>query len=809
MKELLLKGVRPEDIVVCYRSVKEDAALLAELFAATGIPFYHDSTLSLTELPLTKALISILQLEQEDWAYDRLMKLVDSNFFRPNWDLSTELLTSNSIQPSVAISTVIRKARLGEGRFSLLRKLNWLAENEPQPRPDVQKSAAQILYQQQIKVAADWLNKLSEIMAPLRKRHSFAEWIELIIFIARDLGLTSSTRNSGTVSEDNRPDLEASQWEFLEKTLFDAVRFCEQFQVAVQKISLTEFQSQLIHLLQRIPYPQTQREQGTVRILEASQIRNLEIDYLFLAGMTEGSFPQTRPEDCLYSETERLQFQEWGIPLGHSATRTQEEMLLFYSIITRARKKLFLSYPSVSSGGEPLFPAPYFQAVQELFTPEAAPLQHVGSLDPLPEPDSMLTFSDLRLVATQQVRQHKPALFAALFSQAVSTPAARTILTTAQMSQARFHTAGFTEYEGIVSNAHNLKLLQEHFTPDYQFSTRQLESFAECPFRFMYAELFQLRSLEPPEIRTDYQRRGIITHDILAALHRQYQDVEHESLSAEAVWVQELFQQLTTEKLVNLPSASDLEQVLLEVEQQLFQQWGDAFGEHWSSYAGEYLETWEERPTPRYVELPFGDVPTGEGKFEVLHESVQFGKSDQSTPSVRVRGRIDRIDVGEHQGKTHYSVIDFKTGNVKKVNLREICSGRKLQLAIYTLAVQRLGLLGEDALPFDLGYWLLNEKGFTRGITRHPQHLPKVLGQMIIDLLNEILDQLLPKLAAEIRTGSFPVYNEDLQCGQFCEFRTICRVGQIRSLPESLGKVVQIGIEDPTRSKQAEEEASS
>ncbi|MCA9039047.1 MAG: exodeoxyribonuclease V subunit gamma, partial [Planctomycetaceae bacterium] len=666
------------------------------------------------------------------------------------------------------------------------------------------ENRARQVYREQLKVAAEWLNRLSEVTAPLRKRHSFAEWIEQLIFIARDLGLPPRSSYSNEKTERQQ---EHQQWEFLEKSLFDAVRFCEQFQIGQQKVSLTDFQSQLVHLLQRIQYPQSQRETGVVRILEASQVRNLEIDYLFLAGMSEGTFPQTRPEDCLYSEAERLQFHEWDIPLGHATTRTQEEMLLFYSIVTRARKQLTLSYPSVSSSGEPLFPAPYFQSVQELFSPEAAPVEHVGSLDPLPQRDSMLTTTDLRLIATDEARLQQPELFATLFTKTETTPAARTILAATKMAQARFHAHGFTPFEGVLSSGYNRQMLAEHFSPEYQYSTRQLEGYATCPFKFMYAELFRLQSLDPPEIRTDYRRRGIITHDILAELHRQYREdggtnlgdnLNPEGLSEEGAWVQNLFHQLTEEKLINLPSATELEQVLLEVEQDLFREWGAAFGQHWSEYSEQFSENWDQRPAPQFVELPFGTVPTEDGKVELLYESVQFGHIEGEAPPVRVRGRIDRIDVGKQGGHAHYNVIDFKTGSAttKTFNLKEICSGRKLQLAIYTLAVQRLGLFGSDALPFDLGFWLLDEKGFRRGLKG--RGLPKILGQAIIEKLNAILDELLPKLAREIQSGYFPVYNEDENCGRFCEFRTICRVGQIRSLPDSLGKQFQAGIEEPS-----------
>ena len=41
------------------------------------------------------------------------------------------------------------------------------------------------------------------------------------------------------------------------------------------------------------------------RILDASDVRNLDVPHLFLAGLSEASFPRSRQDDCLYTEAER------------------------------------------------------------------------------------------------------------------------------------------------------------------------------------------------------------------------------------------------------------------------------------------------------------------------------------------------------------------------------------------------------------------------------------------------------------------------------------------------------------------------
>jgi ATP-dependent helicase/DNAse subunit B len=117
---------------------------------------------------------------------------------------------------------------------------------------------------------------------------------------------------------------------------------------------------------------------------------------LFLGGLNEGSFPRTRHEDCFYNEAERQQLNNHGLALGHRSSQSQDELLLFYGVATRARKSLVLTYPAMNASGQPLFPSPYVVAVQDLFEPDALDVEHAANLDPVPPLDRVLSAADLR-----------------------------------------------------------------------------------------------------------------------------------------------------------------------------------------------------------------------------------------------------------------------------------------------------------------------------------------------------------------------------------------------------------------------------
>jgi hypothetical protein len=62
------------------------------------------------------------------------------------------------------------------------------------------------------------------------------------------------------------------------------------------------------------------------------------------------------------------------------------------------------------------------------------------------------------------------------------------------------------------------------------------------------------------------------------------------------------------------------------------------------------------------------------------------------------------------------------------------------------------------------------------------------LDQAVWGSLVETLEHIIPRLAAGIRAGRFPVFNADPDCTAGCPYNTVCRVAQIRALPEEMGK---------------------
>ena len=101
---------------------------------------------------------------------------------------------------------------------------------------------------------------------------------------------------------------------------------------------------------------------------------------------------------------------------------SQEEMLLFYEVFTRATKRLYLSYPGLDDKAQALLPSPYLAEVERILNLPAA--REMPDLSPLPKGDVPYSAHERRLMAVAQSLEGRGGLLAGL-CQDPQTPCAR------------------------------------------------------------------------------------------------------------------------------------------------------------------------------------------------------------------------------------------------------------------------------------------------------------------------------------------------------------------------------------------------
>ncbi|HUQ70534.1 MAG TPA: PD-(D/E)XK nuclease family protein, partial [Planctomycetaceae bacterium] len=567
-------------------------------------------------------------------------------------------------------------------------------------------------------------------------------------------------------------------WERLQRTLRDAAAADALRTPSPPVLDLAEFLAEFRDLLASEFREPDAEAAGMIRVLGVEQVRHLDAPVLILVGLTEDSFPRGRSDDCLFPDAERRRLSQAGLPMRHAAQHQQDDLFLFFTLLQRWQRRLVLTYSAINTRGHPTFPSPYVTALRTLFTADSLPVHHEGKLDPIPDATHMLSATDQRLAAWEAARTGRPGWLRTLWEQPSSRSTLVNVAAAVEMAVHRFHTPGFTAYEGRLAVETNRQAVAKRFGVQRQFSATELEAYANCPFRFWLETGLGIEPVSAVEDGTDHRERGSLVHAVLSKLSP---DIDAGRAGEELA---DRFRDLVEDRLQKTVSVTELQRALTRIERQLLDQWAAAYADQCDVYTEQIQIVAEGRWQVLDTEYPFGDVPGA--PEDAKARTLSFGETSNR---VQVRGRIDRVDVGQYHDRPAFMVIDYKTGRRPRFSEDDVRSGRALQLMLYALAVRRLGLAPADALPFQLGYWCLKETGFQGGVGTRSQQTLKPIDAAAWQTLERLVDEVVPQLAQGIRAGEFVVDNPDEHCTGYCEFRTVCRVNQIRPLADRLVKL--------------------
>lgn len=766
IQELLREGVRGEEIVVGIRDPESYGDLIDEYFTEGGIPYWCGTASVLRRTPLVIALLQVLRIADEDWSYGALMSGLRNDFVTRGWE-SENLVRS--------LGEFLRFEELTEGREAILERLGLrLDRADEDEREDLEKLRRDL-----------W--KLSEIFSGWEKSGSWSQWVGRLLHIAHELGISR---------EETLSDSERHAWKLLVEGLEGIAELPVLSGTSGDRWSLSEFLKEFEELLVGVTFSERSSREGEVRVLEASEVRHLEVPYLFLLGLTERSFPSRGGESCIYSERDRMELNGSGIRLQLKEQRLQDEMLLFYGIATRARKHLVLSYPHVDPSGEELNSSPYLEDIRELFGRGAIREIREEHLDPIPPRTQVLGDRDLRITATAEVLERRPGLFAGLIEEGRHNEVCRNLAAAVEMNLRRFHQRGLTAYEGMLENEGNRRYLREKYSPQREFTVSHLESYAACPFRSFVGETMKIGPQGVPGLETDHLLRGTLLHELLSQLHGELNQImEERELDGDGIreWIADRFEELVRENFRSRIEVGGVIGTLREIERDFLEEWGGPYSRQADVYEQITRKQFGAPMRPVRFELSFGY----DRIRKVQNDPLILGEGESQ---VRLAGRIDRIDLCQSEGTRIYGVVDYKSGGTPKCNSTTVGTGRELQLAVYAMAIEELGLLnevigpGEEAVLGHVGYWSLREDGFVSSAGS-----PDLVKKQADEGWREVIRTargVIPRLVLAMRRGEFPPFNTDKECTSHCAYKTVCRVNQIRPLEEALGKTWQPGPPD-------------
>ena len=307
---------------------------------------------------VVRLLLDLLRLDAENWPFRRVVSLVTNN-----------QLAVAERRDAPAAEWLLRDLQIDRGREQLLERVTALSALAATNSEIEHKSSShpRTHLDRQAQAAASALPFLSNSPPPWTNsadgRHASdgsPPWPNL----PTNLMLACLT----TAAAD--PENSAAWRAITEHLLAGAIRHVAR-RAAAPQLSRRELLDVLVDLAQHESLPRRHDDVGRVRVLSAADgpHRRRPSTFSWPACRSRRSPRPSAPADLLPTPTTasspRAADQDAPPPPNcRPSTRSQDEMLLFYEVLTRAEESLTISYPALDDKAQELPPSPYVTEIE-------------------------------------------------------------------------------------------------------------------------------------------------------------------------------------------------------------------------------------------------------------------------------------------------------------------------------------------------------------------------------------------------------------------------------------------------------------
>ena len=569
--------------------------------------------------------------------------------------------------------------------------------------------------------------------------------------------------------------------------------------------------------------------EDSVFVMGRLDTRQVEFRYLFFGGLVERDFPGQGELNIFLSDQEAE-----ALGLATYKKAFEEAAYLFYLNVMNAGEHLYLSYP-LQEDDKDLLRSMYVEQVEKTLAVQS---QAMAEEDPIQQLQHLYTASEvLQWIGAQLFQQHRtlsegmPDLHFPLphgdSSRLSSIAHALGFLRQRQgeeyaqrflsglHAQARRISEDLAEFDGMLRSEYMKQQLRFR-GKRYVYTVSEFDLYFRCPMKYFFQRL--LRLTPPPQMA-----RELLASDVGELLHRIVARFYAGATGEPAGKADMAFLQRKADTTAWLQEAQARIAEVAKAELAAYQ----LSGTFWESFTHALLAGLSsdskqqgilakfvqleaqdaDKTVPWYLEAHFG-MSSAANSPQRAAETCEFGgytlsdapfslqaqNRDGHKCTIRVRGKIDRIDVafpasaGQAE-RANVVIYDYKTGKVPAG--QKLKAGWFLQLPIYILAAQEL--LGEAYHVIAGGYYQLQspqnigKKHLLGGKEYADQQYFKAMST-VFPATEEYLTWLTLSarraicIDQDLRQGYFhPTLFGETEAGcRYCDYQQICRVDHQR-----------------------------
>ena len=393
---------------------------------------------------------------------------------------------------------------------------------------------------------------------------------------------------------------------------------------------------------------------------ERSRLKDIRV--LFFVGVNDGLIPRHDAGGGILSEYDREELERADAKLSPTARETMyQQKFHLYRNLTKPSERLYLSFAKAGASGEAQNPSYLINEIRKLF-PEI-PVRDIEKEEnpeeklEMPRSGEALFLEELGKAAEGEMNP----LFEELYRWYAAHPEAGIPAET-------YRKAAFLRCaDGVIGRSAASAL----YGDTLKNSATRLEKYAACAFAHFMEFGLQIRERDQYELKA--VDMGTVMHEALEKFSKKLQENGE-------TW--KTVGDDTRDRLIE----ECVEETMADYGNTIFQ----------SSSRNQYRIIRVKRILKRTVWALQQQIRQGEfepGEFEVsfsMEDSLSAINIDLSEhEKMRLRGRIDRVDLCETDDKVYVKIIDYKTGNTS-LDLVALYYGLQLQLAVYLDAAVEL-----------------------------------------------------------------------------------------------------------------------
>jgi len=394
---------------------------------------------------------------------------------------------------------------------------------------------------------------------------------------------------------------------------------------------------------------------------------------LYILGANDGVFPAVGAEEGILLDRERVSLNQAGLELA-SDTRTKafDEQFLVYRALTIPRKYLRISWPIANQDGQSLRPSPVIARLKKIF-PKIQETSDIMSQSASSPAGKDLDW-DLICGRPAAFQKMLSALRQKADGKEISSLWSEVYQWFKGQEEWKSKCLSLREgflYRNLAEPVSKEKIPLLYGDPVYS-SVSRMEKYSSCPFAYylqygLKAGERKIYRLSPPDV-------GTFMHEVIERFSRLVGEEGYSWRNIEQEWCAGKVSSIVDEMLEKMQGAglagSKRYQALAVRLKRVMTRAVWLIAQHIRRSSFE----------PIGYEVDFGDG----GKFPPIIIELDSGET------IKLTGRIDRVDALRTEEGTYLRIIDYKSGS-KDFKLADLYYGLEIQLITYLNAICNLG----------------------------------------------------------------------------------------------------------------------